>query len=178
MYVQLLAQLFKKHPASIVVRLHLDNCPVDFFKELAKGMPHTNLRRIKLSGITTRYKYLAVFLRSCESTLRSLTLDHVNLIKMTTSQSITRLMASELKLERCVLRGINVDGRSLRFGKINEMRPWTKCKTIDGCGDEWVSVYTDKHEDHELKLLSKEGDDMRYWLSKAWECVNEHSAVD
>jgi hypothetical protein len=77
----------------------------------------TALQRLKLSHITTRYKYLATFLMSCEDTLRSLTLDYVTLNDNDTLSKLSSMCDNLFKLREIVLRGLNVGNKGLCFGE-------------------------------------------------------------
>jgi hypothetical protein len=150
--------------------LALKNSSSVFFKQLAKAMPLQTLRSLSLSSIVTRYKYLALFLRSCTSTLRFLTLDLVHFSKMSDYQAFFRFLNWETKLEDCVLRCLNIDSKGIRFSSINKQRPeskqqgWQEGCELDGEPWQYVRFYDDYSA---LELHHEDGDDIRFWLGEA-----------
>jgi hypothetical protein len=107
------------------LQLILCKSPASYFKQMAIAMPMTTLQRLKLSHITTRYKYLATFLMSCEDTLRSLTLDYVTLNDNDTLSKLSSMCDNLFKLREIVLQGLNVGNKGLCFGEFNKLRPLT-----------------------------------------------------
>jgi hypothetical protein len=57
------------------------NATPAFFKQLAKTVLAMKLRHLFLNNITTRYKYLAMFLEACSETLCQVELYSVSLAR-------------------------------------------------------------------------------------------------
>jgi len=170
--VQLLTQLLRGLTALIDFEFSLRKSPVGYFKQLTKALQPMNLQRLKIAHIKTRYRYLALFLRSCKATLRSLTLELITLNEHECFETILLLMIHELKLRDCAIRGMNAGDQGLCFHKFNLQRPHTDYNIPTEFDNEpWVWVYANPHDGYGFKLCVDDGDKMDHWLHKAMYCV-------
>jgi hypothetical protein len=126
MGVTLLSTLLRKLTTLMDLRLALRESPHYYFKALAKALPTTmGLHRLELSDISTRYRYIAMVLRTCKETLRSLTLSHVTFGEPENFDKMVMLCHYQLKLRESFFRGINAENKGLHFGHFNKRRPQT-----------------------------------------------------
>lgn len=134
------------------------------------SLPTLTLQRLTLSHFTTRYKYIAMFLKSTQSTLRSLTLSHCSLTDEYHFKCLLDLLWERFSLEECTLSSLNAGERGIYFRPILNMRPNTEegHYHFDGFHD-WVHVHKNLGWDSALELRTADGDDMKYWLQRTAE---------
>ncbi|KAF2829658.1 hypothetical protein CC86DRAFT_285349, partial [Ophiobolus disseminans] len=144
-----------------------------FFKLLAKAVPVMQLERLTLSNITTRYKYLALFLHSCRATLRFFKLSMVDLTRENDGIPFFQYLRHELKLDGCVLKRLNVGSHGINFGEVEKQRPYcmnNSARAASAClldGDGWVHVENPRRDTPTLSLRVTEYDDVDEWLAVA-----------
>jgi hypothetical protein len=173
---------FRRLKVLVSLQLTLQKSPPSYFKELAIAMPMLVLQRLKLTHISTRYKYLATFLESCKDTLRSLSLHYIPLNDNTYGKLVS-MCVDLFRLREIVLRSLNVGRKALYFHDFSELRPKTLeyglhsphiyngLTLTDFDEVDWVLVYTSGCDMCEVRLCADEGDDIDYWIRKFMERV-------
>jgi hypothetical protein len=139
-----------------------------FFKQTARTMPVPHFRRLALSHLITRKKYLKIILRSCKTTLEALTLDCITFTAISDEQGVEDILMNEFNLKEVTFRRINCSWRGMCYGRINQLR--FECR--ESCArsrldnEKWVYVEEGEDIDDVITLKADEGDDVKLWLSE------------
>lgn len=161
--VQMLSHVFRSTTSLKSSRLGYINCSEAFFKKWSKLAPPTNLTTLHLTDVKTRYKYWAIYIRSCGKNLKTFEMDRVAFTRPDEQWAIFDFLAS-LSLSRCVLRKIAVGDKILLFDDFYETLPATRVKYKEAPnggpdGGELVEVPRTKYPDDELHLYNTWGGD-------------------
>ncbi|KAH3910304.1 hypothetical protein HBH56_149930 [Parastagonospora nodorum] len=183
MSVRMMTAHLVNFTALVRLQLSLLNIPALYFKQLAKALPIMGLQTLDLQNISSRYRYIAKFLKSCKDTLRSFSLSQSTFVELKNFYQLIRQCTYRLELRKCNFRGSNAGDKGLHFGDFNELRP----QTVEGLSHspfhlvynlplesedhQWVSVYTTKQDAYAIELDSDKGDDVKYWLDQVHDCV-------
>jgi len=139
-----------------------------FFKQMVKTMPAPGFRRLTLSRLVTRKKYLKDLLRTCRSTIEALNLDCISFTAIADDQGIDGFLREELKLKEVTLRCLNFTWSGMYFGEVNQRR--FRCHELyarSPLDDEgWMQVVKGPDTDDTIILKADEGDDISHWLSE------------
>jgi hypothetical protein len=146
-YTRSLAQVFAKLPNLTDLGISFNMAPAAVFKELPKITPKMRLEHLKLKHITTRYKYLALFLDECLPTLLTFTLDCIDLTRPSDEEPLFYFLAA-VSFQRTLIRGLNVDGEGVQFSAVNE---WI----AQNLEKDTVSALPDSKKQYQLKVLNK-----------------------
>lgn len=155
MYTRILANFFKKLPALTHLEIAFNKASAQFFKRLSRAVGSMHLRKLKLSNVVTRYKYLKLFLDSCGYLLSDLTLDRVDFTRSEDHVALYTYFSEELDLKTCVLRELNFGGKGLLFGRLNQL--------LAG-DDENRNVALSPQSEGELVLSGEQVDDVSSFL--------------
>jgi len=93
-----------------------------FFRWMAKDMPVPGFRRLTLSQLITRKKYVKNLLRSCKSTIEALSLDCIAFTAHSDDRGIEDFLKEELNLKEVTLRCLNFALSGMCFGRVNQQR--------------------------------------------------------
>jgi hypothetical protein len=139
-----------------------------FFKQMVRTMPMPHFRRLALSHLITRKKYLKNMLRSCKTTLEALTLSCITFVAIADESSVEDILMESLKLKDVTFERINCTWHGFCFGRVNQLRPESCVMSTRSPLDDEAWVFVTKGEDYDdiITLKADEGDDVKYWLSE------------
>lgn len=160
--ILVLTQLLKKLPTLNNLSLEFRGSTTEFFKEVSKAIPKKMLNRLRLSHISTRFKYFSIFHGSCGTELHHLTLEDVSLSGDNDQYALFEYLQC-LELRSYVLKRLNIDGQGLRFGKINKIQGQPP---VTGA----VAPRRLQGSENELVLSSEKEDDASEGLREWWRC--------
>ena len=167
-YLRCLVLVLNRLPGLTELDISLRQSTPSFVKQLAKMIPQTVLQQLRISHLNNRYKYLAMLLRSSKTTLVSLCLEYITLEKEDEHWPLFGFLGDELKLRRCRMHCLTINGKRIDFSRITKSRPITALlDTSPLDGDEWALVQKDHSFGFALDLSADEGDDIRHWLQRA-----------
>lgn len=137
-----------------------------FFKQLSPTIRPKSLRRLALSHLTTRRKYLATLMRACKDTLKALTLNWVTW--RSCDERVLEFLRDELHLNEVVLRCLNSEFEGIYSHHVNYERPQCGTHGVSSRLDdeEWLMVTQKRSPRHEIILKAEEGNDITYWLTQ------------
>lgn len=169
LHILVLCYLLRKLTALVDLHLTFQNSSVNFFKQFAKATPASSHRCLSLSSISTRRKYLTLFISNCIATLRSLTLELVQFTRKKEYERTIRFLCWNARLEYCELQCLDFESGGISFKPLHRERP--EVGRGEGCeieGEPWLLIGNySYHFAGDLVLQQNQGDNVRYWLRRA-----------
>jgi hypothetical protein len=123
-HIRLFSGLLRNTPALVDLEISCHNATPAFFKQPATAVPVLKLRRLSLNNITTPYKYVPLFFEACHKTLCHVELRSISFARPNDGHAMLHFLKNSMALDTSILTKLNVDGRGMKFDKVNRQQPY------------------------------------------------------